>query len=416
MTELSPLFSSNTNITSSDSISNNDNINTSSNRTTPVYFTKNSDDEDQEEQFEFEFKALEELANQQCLKDDFNTFLSAQSISNISKNRYEDVLPLEKTRVCLNEKDFSGSDYINANFIGSEKPEYICCQAPLPHTVNAFWQMVFENKSPIIFMLTPIQENGVIKAHIYWPNDSKIRQYGKIFVELKSVHNVQNIRDKNHFIANPKITIRKLLLRHSKTCETHEVIQYHYTGWSDNCSCANSNGAATLPLRFLLFAASEVNNSRLSQKVPITVHCSAGIGRAGTFIAINCSLLHMNKMNSNNNPEVYNIVASLRTQRRGLVQSIEQYKLIYRALEDCVNSNTILADLLPINIESNNNNNNTNFNSNNFFNNLFSSQNLLNNSPNSNTTTNNNNNNTTNSNTNDDLICITPMILHPITV
>ncbi|KAG7300512.1 hypothetical protein JYU34_016142 [Plutella xylostella] len=106
------------------------------------------------------------------------------------KNRYSNVLPLPETRVLLNGSS-PVSCYINANYVtgpGNIKNYYIACQAPLPNTVDDFWQMIWEQNSRLIVMLTEYMENGVEKSYEYLPpseiSDSK-RTFGDYQVVLK---------------------------------------------------------------------------------------------------------------------------------------------------------------------------------------------------------------------------------------
>src|SRR5690606_24433648 len=131
---------------------------------------------------------------------------------------------LESTRVKLSVLENEiGSDYINANYIGFENSkQYIACQAPLPTTTEAFWRMIWEKKSPVICMLTKLQENNRTKAHQYWPsNPDQAIQFGHFEVTLKSV------------IDLPHIDVRVFKVCSLQSGEAREITQLHYTEWSD---------------------------------------------------------------------------------------------------------------------------------------------------------------------------------------
>lgn len=79
----------------------------------------------------------------------------------------------DSTRVPLGEN----KDYINASYIrivnSGEEYFYIASQGPLPSTTDDFWQMVLENNSNVIVMITREIEGGIIKCHHYWPISMK---------------------------------------------------------------------------------------------------------------------------------------------------------------------------------------------------------------------------------------------------
>ncbi|EMP27044.1 FERM and PDZ domain-containing protein 2 [Chelonia mydas] len=88
---------------------------------------------------------------------------------NREKNRYRDILPYDATRVPLG----ATKGYINASYIrthiGEKEHFYISAQGPLPCTVADFWQMIWENESDVIAMMTKEVELGKVKCHRYWP-------------------------------------------------------------------------------------------------------------------------------------------------------------------------------------------------------------------------------------------------------
>jgi len=237
---------------------------------------------------------------------------------NRDKNRYRDVLPLEKTRVKLEPVDGEvGSDYINANHVigtggGKTVQRYICAQAPLPNTFGDFWRMIWEQNVPVIVMLTKLCEKMRIKANRYWPEDADhILRFGTLTVQLK-----------RQFSHTKNIYVRIFTLTRGE--ESRDVSQLHYTEWPDY-----GVPPSTEVMRDLI---TELDIRKKGKKDPIVVHCSAGIGRTGTFLAIH---INLQKALTGEEPlDIMDTVCSLREQRDGMVQSRDQYKFVYATLRD----------------------------------------------------------------------------------
>jgi receptor-type tyrosine-protein phosphatase F len=259
--------------------------------------------------FDEEFWYIEEKSSQQQ-----STTESALLPVNRSKNRYSNVLPPEYTRVKLKEIDgIEGSDYINANYIdglipGSEKA-YIATQGPLQSTFVDFWRMVWETNSCVIVMLTKEIENGRIKCDKYWPDiDIPLNIESKFKIELL------NIIEKG----DEEIE-RKLKLTNLETDEEREVTQFQYIAWPDHGLPESVNAFVEL--------AEKVDEAN-KNKGPIVVHCSAGIGRSGTFCTVHSTLEKIKQDMANKVEPQFNIIETilkLRLMRPGMVQTKEQY-------------------------------------------------------------------------------------------
>ncbi|XP_066579784.1 receptor-type tyrosine-protein phosphatase R isoform X2 [Amia ocellicauda] len=228
-----------------------------------------------------------------------------------TKNRYKSILPNPHSRVCLKAKNIYDplSSYINANYIrgylGDEKT-YIATQGPMINTVNDFWQMAWQEDSPVIVMITKLKEKNE-KCVLYWPEKRGI--YGKVEVLINSV------RECEHY------TIRSLTLKQGGQSRT--VKHYWYTSWPDH-----KTPDSTQPLLQLM---TEVEDDRRAagSRGPVIVHCSAGIGRTGCFIAttIGCRQLQQEGV-----VDVLGIVCQLRADRGGMIQTGEQYEFVHHAL------------------------------------------------------------------------------------
>lgn len=231
--------------------------------------------------------------------------------TNKSKNRYRDIVPYDK-----NKTTTSNDEYFNGSFI--QFPEnsqiYIATQAPLPQTFNDFWDVVFHSNSNTIVMLTKLFEKKIPKAHCYWPSEIGDRdEFLSITVEF-----LDEVSDSSH------LNIKKFKL--IKGEESRIVTHYHFLEWDDQgvTDVANLNALIN-----------KVDSSHCSSS-PIIVHCSAGVGRAGTYIAIN-ALMHDIQKN-NKKLSVYKKVKELRAQRRGCIQKYGQYVLIFKALSHYLNT------------------------------------------------------------------------------
>jgi len=272
-----------------------------------------------------EFELLNQLKPMHKFCDFYDlchAFPTATTSQNFQRNRYKDVLPEENTRVKLQFFQDEDSDYINANFIRGHKENYISCQAPLPHTAAHFWAMVWEQESPVIAMLTRTIEGERKKADVYWPlNEGERVSYDSIKVTLKSVTKLVNI------------TIRILSLKCSKSEEEREIVHLHYTEWPDFGVPETTHKIREL-IRLMTIYKQKAESKGL--KGPIVSHCSAGIGRCGTFLGILISLEKLIEGESYDRINLVDIVVKMRNDRCGMVQTESQYKFIYQVLDDII--------------------------------------------------------------------------------
>ncbi|XP_074125064.1 receptor-type tyrosine-protein phosphatase O isoform X2 [Sminthopsis crassicaudata] len=232
---------------------------------------------------------------------------------NRSKNRYTNILPYDFSRVRLvsmNEEE--GADYINANYIpGYNSPqEYIATQGPLPETRNDFWKMVLQQKSQIIVMLTQCNEKRRVKCDHYWPFTEEPIAYGDITVEMTSEeeHNDWAYRS----------------FRISYADEMQDVMHFNYTAWPDH-GVPTTNAAESI-MQFVQMVRQHSTKSR----GPMIIHCSAGVGRTGTFIALDRLLQHVC---DHEYVDILGLVSDMRSYRMSMVQTEEQYIFIHQCVQ-----------------------------------------------------------------------------------
>ncbi|KAM4614618.1 receptor-type tyrosine-protein phosphatase O [Polymixia lowei] len=231
---------------------------------------------------------------------------------NRPKNRYTNILPYDFSRVKLiSMHNDEGSDYINANYIpGYKSPkEYIATQGPLPETRNDFWKMVLQQKSPIIVMLTQCNERRRVKCDHYWPFTDEPVMYGEISVEMLSENE------------SPEWTIRNFRLGYAD--ETQNVLHLNYTSWPDH-GVPTVNAIESI-LQFVHIVRHQANRT----KDPIIVHCSAGVGRTGTFIALDRLMQHIREHEF---ADILGMVSEMRSHRLSMVQTEEQYVFIHQCV------------------------------------------------------------------------------------
>ncbi|KFV59381.1 Tyrosine-protein phosphatase non-receptor type 20, partial [Gavia stellata] len=248
-----------------------------------------------------EFMALEHVKP----IDDCRT---GKAPENQDKNRYQDVLPYDKTRVPLGEKN----DYINASYIrmkvGEEEHFYIITQGPLPSTMADFWQMVWENESDVIAMMTREVELGQVKCHRYWPeppHDS---------IDLANFHlRLDNYQILEYFI------IRTIEIINKQTVEKRIVSHLQFTTWPEN----NTPKLAEQLVKFICYMRKAHSTG------PIVAHCSTGIGRSGVLLCVDVLLSYIEKGLCFN---IKQIVRDLRDQRFGMIQTKDEYLFCYEVV------------------------------------------------------------------------------------
>ncbi|XP_069125998.1 receptor-type tyrosine-protein phosphatase kappa-like isoform X3 [Argopecten irradians] len=245
------------------------------------------------------------------------THVEGQKKQNKLKNRFLTTFPYDHSRVVLDKLPCEpDSDYINANYIDSvESPKaYIATQGPNRHTIGDIWRMVWQEKVESIIMLANLVEDGKVKCECYWPT-----------IQPVTYHNMTITRINKTEMA--MYTIRTFMVTHSELNETRQVTHYHFTGWPDH------GVPDTLELVAFFMRVLQGDQKR-TEGVPLLVHCSAGVGRTGTFIGLHSLYKHGC---SKKRLDVAEFVRRMRDNRMLMVQNIEQYRLLHIALLEAFN-------------------------------------------------------------------------------
>ncbi|KAK8336682.1 hypothetical protein V6Z11_A09G139300 [Gossypium hirsutum] len=242
--------------------------------------------------------------------------------ANLDKNRYSDVIPFDTNRVVLNScKDYrpTAKGYINASFVTTSSSEniskFIATQGPLPHTYEDFWEMVIQCHCPVIVMLTRLVDNyKTVKCGDYFQAENGPRQFGNICIDTKWIQETET-----------SLLIRNLEVNYKESEDPPlSVLHIQYPEWPDH-------GVPTDTL-----AVREILKRVLQVPVnigPILVHCSAGIGRTGTYCAIHNTVQRI-LIGDMSALDLANTISMFRSQRIGMVQTMDQYFFCYKAIVD----------------------------------------------------------------------------------
>ncbi|XP_077450252.1 receptor-type tyrosine-protein phosphatase beta [Stigmatopora argus] len=244
---------------------------------------------------------------------------------NRGKNRYNNILPYDSTRVKLScQDDDSGSDYINASYIpgSNSRREYVATQGPLPATKDDFWRMLWEQGVRTVVMVTQCVEKGRVKCDQYWPAHREALFYGELAVQTTSESVL------------PEWTVRDFRVS-SESGGARAVRHFHFTVWPDHGVPESTHSLVQFVRTVRDFA------DRSAGAGPTVVHCSAGVGRTGTFIALDRLL---QQLDAKGGVDVYGCVFDLRLHRQHMVQTEGQYAFLHQCVRDVLRARKHQSD------------------------------------------------------------------------
>ncbi|CAB1460878.1 unnamed protein product [Pleuronectes platessa] len=239
---------------------------------------------------------------------------AGESEVNREKNRYPYILPYDHCRVRLSiQSAVPHTDYINANFVpgGGSERDFICTQGPLHNTMADFWRMVWEQNVRIIVMVTALRHKDIVLCDKYWPVERGTLYHGLIQVTTMTCK-----QGPDYFITT--INLRQ------RDCPTDRIItHYYYHSWPDRGIPKDSSSLCAFTDHVRLHLEG------LPRLGPTVVHCSAGVGRSGTFVTL---LWLMQLCARGIQPDIRAAVEDLRLHRMWMVQNLEQYIFVHQCL------------------------------------------------------------------------------------
>ena len=224
-------------------------------------------------------------------------------------NRYKDILPFEFNAIKINEGK-EENHYINASGINAYHQNYfIATQGPKPGTIKDFWTMIDEQGCQMIVMLCQLEENKKKKCENYW--------------KTEFTHDIEECDE-------TKWIFRQMKHKVPNTNEDRTITQIHFTEWKDKDVPEEEFDKFIDAFECIDRGRKNKNN----QDTPVVVHCSAGVGRTGTFISMYYlykEILRQIKQNKNEIKfSIFNLVRKLKEMRAYLVQTEDQYVFLYK--------------------------------------------------------------------------------------
>ncbi|XP_026742026.1 tyrosine-protein phosphatase corkscrew-like isoform X1 [Trichoplusia ni] len=350
--------------------------------------------------FDGEFQSLKML-------EDRHVFTSHEGTrpENTPKNRYRNILPYDQTRVVLRRRDNrQDSDYINASYIRSSRlsdssssvqssnesldsvksliinsdtkktpplvtkslsdealreakksfkldkingnlcrdvtvknKAYIAAQGCLSNTKDDFWRMIWQEDVRVIAMITNEVENGKKKCERYWPLSGHEERFDGLTVKSIS---------ETHY---EEYLLREFDVCDDKNCRV--VFQYQFTAWPDHGTPGDPDGVLSFIDDINRRMIQNSQDTDAPEQNILCVHCSAGVGRTGTFIVLDMLLDKIKTSGFNCDIDVHSTVKLVRAQRNGMVQNKMQYRFIYLALQEFIDSRNLkLRKKMQVNI------------------------------------------------------------------
>ncbi|KAI1007974.1 hypothetical protein K3495_g259 [Podosphaera aphanis] len=259
-----------------------------------------------------------------------NAFLSQAATSH--RNRYATIQPWAHNRVALDALAFP-DNYINASPVTlGRQHRYIATQGPgTGQNADHFWRMVWQEEVQVIVMLTPFVEAGIPKCGVYLPTRMGDTldlgpAFGRGYIQCLSRRNEDWAETRE---------LRLCRVRPNMPVEQRRIYHLLFTGWPDHNV---PRGEALAGLFSLMQLSRHLASSHTVPEPPRIIHCSAGIGRTGAFIALDHLLQELDDgkwdhLDDDDDP-IFDAVKMLRDQRMGLVHTVGQFIFVYRILRD----------------------------------------------------------------------------------
>ncbi|XP_071097868.1 uncharacterized protein [Haliotis cracherodii] len=262
--------------------------------------------------FEHEYKLLRHGLN--------GEHTEGKKPENKKRNRFLALFPYDASRVVLSPDGDATCDYIHASYVQGfhETSVFIAAQGPNNVTVDDFWRMIWQENVSQIVMLTRVMELNRKKCEQYWPDGTKEKKCGNILIKplLSTVR--------------ADFTTRKFLVQHSnKPSDKRTVTQLHFTSWPDH-DVPSAPALVGFWKQYRSLTSSEEDITG-----PVVVHCSAGVGRTGTFIALDNLFDEAESLNKVN---VFACVSKMREARINMVQTVEQYRFVHESVMEAIAS------------------------------------------------------------------------------
>ncbi|XP_064386406.1 uncharacterized protein LOC135334956 isoform X2 [Halichondria panicea] len=246
------------------------------------------------------------------------------------ENRFGNILVYDDNLIILDPipgQEDCQSDYINACYVDGfvKRNKFIASQGPLPNTLMDFWRMMWQERPPIIVMLTNVMEKNKIKCQQYWPDSGSV-SYGPFTV---TITDQQVLAD--YTVRNLQLAIK------GESGKPFKTTQFHFTTWPDH-------GVPDYATPILGFHR-RVKSQHKPSRGPLLVHCSAGVGRTGTYIAIDNVL---DQIATEGIVDISGTIVKSRNQRMKMVQTRDQYVFIHDAILEsvtCGDTQICAADL-----------------------------------------------------------------------